>query len=102
MLLKELVIGSLERTVISFENREARERAFDAWNMKAYEKWKADEAAGRNQDLWEAFETAKESAQTPTPLDSIPGYGEVLVNSTFLVWLFGLVLKLVLIYSNTL
>lgn len=88
--LKGAVIGSLERAGIKFENREARERAFDAWNMKAYEKWKADEAAGRNQDLWEAFETAKASAQTPTPLDSVPGYGEVLVNSTFFgmaVWI---------------
>jgi len=88
--LKGAVIGSLERAGIKFENREARERAFDAWNMKAYEKWKADEAAGRNQDLWEAFETAKASAQTPTPLDSVPGYGEVLINSTFFgmaVWI---------------
>ncbi|MFE3573962.1 hypothetical protein [Lysinibacillus sp. NPDC059133] len=81
--LKATVIGTMERAGVKFENREAKERAFDAWNMKAYEKWRIDEATGRNKDLWEAFETIKKSSVTPTPLDEVPGFGKVLVNATW-------------------
>lgn len=81
--LKGSVIGALERSGVKFANKEAKDKAFQAWNMKAYEKWKADEALGKNADLWNEFNTIKASTPTVNVIDGLPGYGSTLLNSTF-------------------
>lgn len=59
--LKQVVMGAWETAGIKFSSKKAKERAWDAWNLKAYEKWKADEAAGRNADLWAEFNAIKQT-----------------------------------------
>jgi len=83
--LKGAVISSMESTGVKFANKEAKERAFDAWNMKAYEKWKADEAAGKNADLWAHFngETAKIAKSHVNVLPDKPGFGKLLMDATW-------------------
>lgn len=80
--LKSAVIGSMEKAGITFANKEAKEKAFDAWNMRAYEKWKEDEAAGRNADLWEAFERWTLNPPVVESDPKKPGYGRMLLDST--------------------
>lgn len=80
--LKSAVIGSMERAGITFANKEAKQKAFDAWNMRAYEKWKEDEAAGRNADLWEAFERWTLNPPVVESDPKKPGFGRVLLDST--------------------
>ena len=84
--VKSVVIGSMEKAGVTFASKEAKEKAFQAWNMKAYDKWKADEAAGRNADLWatwHAFEQNPSSALQPAPdAPDKPGVGKFLLNST--------------------
>lgn len=84
-VLKGAVISSMESAGVKFANKEAKERAFDAWNMKAYEKWKADEAAGKNADLWAHFnaETTKIANSHVNVLPDKPGFGNLLLNSTW-------------------
>jgi len=83
--LKGAVISSMESAGVKFANKEAKERAFDAWNMKAYEKWQKDEAAGKNAALWAHFngETAKIANSHVNVLPDKPGFGNLLLNSTW-------------------
>ena len=84
--VKSIVIGSMEKAGVTFTTKEAKDKAFDAWNMRAYNKWKEDEAAGRNADLWaqwHAFEQNPSSAMQPAPdAPDKPGVGKFLLNST--------------------
>lgn len=83
--VKSVVIGSMERAGVQFTSKAAKDKAFDAWNMKAYEKWKADEAAGRNQDLWDAwkaFESNPQKYGKIEPIPDKPGYGKMIIESS--------------------
>lgn len=83
--VKSVVIGSMEKAGVKFASKEAKDKAFDAWNMKAYDKWKADEAAGRNQDLWDAWKSFESNPQKYGKIEPIPdkpGLGKLVVEST--------------------
>lgn len=80
--IKSAIIGSMEKGGINFTSKTAKEKAADAWNLKAYEKWKADEVAGKNADLWAAYETFTLNPPTPQPIPDKPGFGRILLDAT--------------------
>lgn len=81
--LKGSVIGAMERSGIKFADETAKDKAFQRWNVKAYEKWKSDEQLGKNADLWEQFNSIKASSPTVNVIDELPGFGKVLLDASF-------------------
>lgn len=83
--VKQSVLATWEKAGINYTTKEAKERAFEAWNMKAYEKWRADEVAGRNQEYWNNVNSMLEGKNSPvkTPVDNVEGFGKVLLDWTF-------------------
>lgn len=87
--LKQAVIGSWEKAGVKFKSVDAKEKAFDRWQMKTYEKWQADEAAGRNSDLWANYNAIVQGQVAPftkNPVAEMPGVSRMLIDTT----LFGL------------
>jgi hypothetical protein len=83
-----VVIGMMEKAGAKLVTKTAREKAIDRWQLEAYEKWKADEAAGRNADLWAQVNeiVAGRDPATHQPLEVVPipekpGFGKVLVDA---------------------
>lgn len=83
--VKNAVINSMESVGIKFTGREAKEKAYDAWNMKAYEMWKEDEKNGRNAELWQSFiqETERIERAPIEPLPDKTGFGKMLLEATW-------------------
>ncbi|MED3798991.1 hypothetical protein P4604_16575, partial [Lysinibacillus capsici] len=87
--LKQAVVGSWEKAGVTFANKTAKDKAFDRWQMSTYNKWKADEAAGKNADLWAHYNAIVQGEVAPftkNPVADMNGVSRMLVDST----LFGL------------
>lgn len=93
--VKNVVISSMEKSGVQFTSKQAKDKAFDAWNMKAYNKWKEDEAAGRNADLWAQWHSFEQNPNAfikavPDPKPSPAGFGRMLLESS----IFGLAISI--------
>jgi hypothetical protein len=79
---ERVLIGMAEKAGMKLATKSAREKAIQRWNLDAYERWQADEAAGRNAELWDSYAQIIDLSQNEvTPIPNKPGWGKVAVDT---------------------
>lgn len=83
--LKSVIIGAQEKAGIQYASKTAKEKAFDAWNMKAYESWLEAERTGKNKELWDEWNKIHSNPEQYIKIEPVPdkpNLGRILLDTT--------------------